>query len=193
MEYGSALLWVAGALGAGAVGVLRYAWSQPRRVRALNVVAWAMLLGALLCGGWLEGAWGISIVSLAIIGAAFVSLAIAGIRSPSGRRVQSDRRSGMTPQPAAPRRVGRRFATFLLVMPGGLAASIALGLAMRGSGMALEWGEANANVAALYTVPLAWAMLATIVLMQADRRRQIATLLACGLVGVPFLLTGFGS
>lgn len=189
----AALLWVAGALGAGGVVALRYAWSQPQRSAALNALGWAALVASTWCGWRHSGAWGVSIAALVTMAAAFVALAIAAARSPQGRAASPNRRAGMLPPPGEPRRIGRRFATFLLVVPGGFVASVALCLAVRALGLLLGWHEANANVAALYTVPLASAVLATLLLMQARRRSQITTLLACTLAGTPFLLTGLGS
>lgn len=96
----------------------------------------------------------------------------------------------MLPERGEPRRIGRRIGTFLLVMVAGLAASIAFAVGVRGIGGALGWHEADANVIALFAVPLAWGVLATVLLMQVRRQVQVATLLAFGLPLLPGLLAG---
>ncbi|WP_448662570.1 hypothetical protein ACG3SL_18185 [Sphingomonas sp. CJ20] len=187
---GAAILWLACAMGAGAVGVLRHAWALPHRSTGWNTLGWALMVASVVAGWQAAGAWGVSVAALVTTGAAFVALAVAGLRAPPARAAASNRRVGMLPQPGEPRRIGRRVATFLLVIPGGLIAALALCLAVRTLGLWSGWGEANAVVAALYTVPLVWAGLATALLMQARRRTQIATLLACVAAGAPFLIPG---
>ncbi|WP_156141030.1 hypothetical protein [Sphingomonas sp. 37zxx] len=180
-------------LGVGGVAALRYGWSQPKRSAAINALGWAALIAS-VGSGWLDsGAWGVAVAALVTMTAAFTALAIAAARSPQGRAASPSRRAGMLPPPGEPRRIGRRVATFVMVVPGGFFASVALALSVRGFGMWLGWGEANANVAALYTVPITWAMLATALLMQTRRRSQITTLLACMLAAIPFVPTGLGS
>lgn len=190
MEAGAPLLWPAYLAGVGAVGVLRLGWGLPHRSTAWNGAGWGLLLAALLWSGYQAGAWGVSVTTLVTTGAAFVALAVAGLRSPRGRGTAANRRAGMLPQSGEPWQIGRRVATFLLVIPGGCAASVLFGMGMRGLGMLLGWGEANANVAAFYAVPVGWALLATLMLMQARRRDQIATLAVSALAGVPFLVIG---
>ncbi|MBB5710502.1 hypothetical protein [Sphingomonas xinjiangensis] len=191
MNGGAALLWLACGLGVAAVGVLRFAWSLPHRSAAWNSAGWAALAACVLCGGWSAGAWGVSVAALCTMAAAFAVLAVAGWRAPPGKATGSNRRMGMLPEPGEPH-IGRRLVTFLLVMPGGLLAALAIALAVRGSGLALGWGEANANVGGLFAVPLAWGVLCTILLMQA-RRGQAITLLVCGVAGAPFIVGGMGA
>lgn len=192
MSGAALLLWVACALAVAGVALLRFAWSLPHRSAAWNGAGWAALAGAVLCGWWSAGAWGASVVALVAMAAAFVALSVAGWRSPPGRATGSNRRAGMLPEPGEPRRIGRRLVTFLVVIPGGLLASLAVALAVRGLVIASGWNEADANVSGLFAVPLVWAIVSTLLLMQA-RRRQALTLLVCGLAGAPFILSGVGS
>lgn len=189
---GAPLLWAACALALAGIAVLRFAWSLPHRSGAWNGAGWAALAASAGCGWWSAGAWGASVAALCAIAAAFVALAVAGWRSPPGRATGSNRRTGMLPEPGEPRRIGARLVTFLAVIPGGLLGALALALAVRGLGIASGWGEANGNVAGLFAVPLAWAILSTVLLMQ-GRRRQAVTLLVCGIAGAPFLLSGVGA
>jgi hypothetical protein len=186
----SALLWISAALGIGAVAVLRFAWSLPRRSVTWNAAGWGLLAAACVGGAIAEGAWGAAIAALLIMAAAAIALAVAAAKSPRGRVAASTRRVGMLPERGEPRRIGRRFGTFGLVMIGGLVISVGLAMAVRGLGALLEWNEANSNALALFTVPLAWAVLSTILLMQERRRDQVLTLVASGLPLIPVLVAG---
>jgi hypothetical protein len=75
-------------------------------------------------------------------------------------------------------------------MIGGLVVSVGFAMAVRGLGALLEWHEANSNALALFMVPLAWAVLCTILLMQESRRGQVLTLAASSLPLVPLLAVG---
>lgn len=188
---GAALpLWIAGLLAAAGVGALRMAWSRPARSLAWNGAGWGLIMLAVLIAGMAAGAWGIAIVSIGPMLVAFAILALAGWRSPAGRAAATNRRANMLPEAGEPWRIRGRLATFLIVIPGGFLAAAALALTLRSAAMLLGWGEANANVMAFFTVPLGWALVATILLMQDRRRAQLGTLLAFGIVGLPTILTG---
>ena len=190
MDAASPLLLLSVALGASGVAVLRYAWALSRRSVGLNAAGWALLATAVVAGWGGGGAWGVAMASIAARLAACVALAVAGLRSPPGKARSPNRRADMLPEAGEPRRIGRRFGTFAIVILGGLAVSIGLAVALRGLGGALGWNEADTLVLALYLVPLFWAVLATVLLMQARRRSQIATLVLCSLPLIPVLATG---
>ena len=183
-------MWFAALAGIAGVAVLRFAWSRKRRSAALNGAGWALLAAGALAGAAAAGAWGVAVASLFAIGAAFAMLAAAGLRSPARAAKASNRRVGMLPEAGEPRRIGRRTATLLLTIVGGFAVSVGLGLAMRQLGLLLGWGETNANVAALYSVPLTWSVLLFVLLMQERRQSQVATLLVCCVPAIPVLLSG---
>lgn len=190
MDGGAILIW-AGALAAIlAVVLLRVAWSKPKRSHALNGAGWSLLLTGVAAGGAAAGAWGIAIISLAAMVAAFVALAVAGLGSPPGRATASSRRVGLLPEPGEPRRIGRRITTFLLTIVAGFIVSIGLGLAVRSLGDLLDWSASDANVAALFTVPLAWSVLVFVLLIQERRRSQIVMLLVCCVPALPVLAGG---
>lgn len=186
----SPILWLAAALGVAGIGVLRHAWARPRRSRAANGIGWGLLALSSLGAGMTDGAWGISVAALCAMFAAFAVLAVAGIRSPEKRGRASSRRVGMLPEQGEPRRIGRRTVTFLLTIVVGFAVSVGLGLAVRGLGGLLGWSEANANVLALFAVPVVWSVLVFVLLMQDTRRSQVLTLLACCVPVLPVLLSG---
>lgn len=187
---GPALMWIAALLGAGGVAVLRYAWSLPRRSPSANAAGWSLLALSSLTAGMAEGAWGVAIAALCTTLAAFAVLTVAGIRSSAGRAKSSNRRVGMLPEQGEPRRIGRRAGTFALTIVAGFAVSIGLALAIGWVGRLLGWSEANANVIALFSVPLTWSVLVFVLLMQQTRRSQIAILLACCVPVLPVLLSG---
>jgi hypothetical protein len=176
--------------GVAGVAVLRLAWSRTRRSAGLNGAGWALLAAAALTGAAAAGAWGVAVASLFAMGAAFALLAIAGMRAPARTAKASSRRVGMLPEAGEPRRIGHRAGTLVLTIVAGFAVSVGLGLAMRELGLLLGWSETDANVAAFFTVPLAWSVLLFALLMQERRRCQVATLLACCLPAVPVLLSG---
>lgn len=186
----SPLLWLAAAFAVAGVGALRFAWSLPRRSAVWNAAGWGLLFAAASGAAVAHGAWGVSVAAMVTMGAATVALAVAGARSPRGRAEGSNRRVGMLPEGREPRRIGRRLGTFALVIVGGLAVSVVLALGVRGLGGAFGWHEADSNALALFTVPVAWAIVSTVLLMQGSRRSQFTTLALCGLPLVPVLLTG---
>lgn len=187
---GDAILWLGVAAAVAGVAVLRLAWSQPRRSIALNAAGWGLLLLALLSGSAAAGAWGASIASLFAMGAAAVLLFVAAVRSPAGRGTVSNRRVKMLPEAGEPRRIGRRAATFAIVLLGGLLVSIVFAIGLRASGAALGWSEANSNATALFAVPVIWGVLACVLLMQESRRSQLLTLALCALPILPAALSG---
>lgn len=186
----SPLLWLAAAFGVAGIGVLRFAWSLPRRSTAWNAAGWGLLLASTVGAAAAEGAWGVAMAAMLTMAAALIALAVAGARSPQGREKASNRRVGMLPEGSEPRRIGRRFGTFALVVVAGAAVSIGLAVSLRGLGGLLGWQPANANALALFAAPLAWAVLCTVLLMQTRRRSQVLTLALCSLPLVPVLLTG---
>lgn len=184
------MLWLSVALGVAGVGALRYAWSLPRRSPIANGIGWALLGLAAVLAAAADGAWGVSVAALGAMLAAFAILAVAGFRSPEKQAKGSNRRVGMLPEAGEPRRIGRRVVTFLLVIVAGFAVSVGLGLAVRGLGGVLGWSESNANVVALFSVPVTWSVLATVLLMQHSRRRQVLTLLVCCVPVLPVIVSG---
>jgi hypothetical protein len=165
--------------------VLRFAWSLPRRSRIWNGAGWGLFtIGGLF--GWLgAGAWGASVASLFGMGSALLFLAHAAATAPTTADAKpSSRRAGALPEAGEPWRLGRRIATFLLVVLGGMIASTSLAVAAR---TLLAWsgaGEANANVASFFVMPLAWTLLAFALLMEQSREQQWRLLAMSALPGV---------
>ncbi len=190
MAGGSILIGAGSIAAVAAVGLLRFAWGRRERSAPLNAAAWGLLLAGLVAAGWGAGAWGVAVASLSAMLAAFVALTVAGVQAPARPAKASNRRVGLLPEGGEPRRIGRRFGTFALVMIAGFAVSLGLALATRSLAGALGWNGANANALALFTAPLAWAVLCTVLLMQTRRRSQVLTLALCALPVVPVLVTG---
>ncbi|WP_066560154.1 hypothetical protein [Croceicoccus bisphenolivorans] len=181
------LLWTAAASAIAGVGVLRWAWARPQRSRALNATGWGMLALAAAMAGAAAGAWGLAVAALAGMVAAHALLAIAAWRSPQSSGRASNRRAGMLPQNGETLRLGGRLITFVLSVPAGALAALCITVALRAVAQMAGVGEADANVLALFAMPVAWAVLAIIIVMAANRRKQcltvtLATLPACLIV-----------
>ncbi|WP_137679623.1 hypothetical protein [Aurantiacibacter suaedae] len=187
---GDGLLWCGAVAAIGGVAALRWSWSLPGRSIAANALGWGLLLASSLAGAVAAGAWGVSVVMLVAMAVAAVLLGWAAATSPQARAKASSTRVRMLPEAGEPLHLASRLLTFALVVFGGLAASIAFGIALRGGALGLGWNEANANATALIAVPLAWGVLSTIVLMLERRRSQIVALALASLPLVPALLTG---
>ncbi|NLR71373.1 hypothetical protein HGI47_10875 [Novosphingobium sp. ERN07] len=187
---GSALLAVGAAVGLSGVGTLRLSWGAAQRSTLLNAIGWAMLVGALIAGWASAGAWGATVVSLWAMGAALALLAAAAWGDPSARGKASNRRAGMVPEPGEPRQVLRRVTTFCIVIIGGLAAAIALGVMTRWVALFAGADEADANVLAFFAVPLAWAILAFVLMMTDRRKRQLAMIAIPNFAAIPALISG---
>ncbi len=175
----------------GAALVLRRAWSLPRRSLGWNAIGWC-LFGLGITLGWIAGgAWGSTIATIGGIGAALLLLAHAAVTAPpaTGARA-SNRRVGALPEGREPFRLGRRIVTFLMVVLAAMIVALGLGLAARGL---LAWsgaGEANANVASFFLMPVAWAMLAFFLLLEEERARQWRLLALAAAPGMLALAAG---
>ena len=181
----SAGLWLAALAAIGGVATLRVAWAKPQLSRTINGLGWVLMAFAALSGALTAGAWGVSIAALVGMGAAFGLLAVAGFASPRKEAPTSNRRVGMLPEAGEPLALARRGLTFAITI--GLATASALGVAIALRSLADIAGasEADANVVALFAMPLAWASLVYAVLMTPRRRTQ---LLVLGLAALPALL-----
>ena len=170
-------LWIMLAAGAaGGVAVLRLAWTRPSRSTSLNLAGWGLLVAGAVTGAMLGGAWGVAIAALVGMTAALLVLAHAAATSPrSARAAAPSRQAGIAPA-GEPLALKRRLLTFVITVPLGLAAALAFALGLRGALMLSGAGEANANAAALFAVPLAWGLLAYLVLLRERRAEQYATL-----------------
>lgn len=189
-----AFLIAAGLSAACASAALRRAWSLPRRSPAWNGVGWGLFgLGAVL--GWVgAGAWGTAMAALSGMATALLFLAYAATTAPAAANARaSNRRVGALPEGSERWRLGRRIGTFLIVV---LAASIvSVGLAIAARSL-LAWsgaGEADANVASFYVMPLAWALLAFLVLMEESRARQWRLLALSAVPGLVAVVAGLAA
>ncbi len=184
------LVWLGIVAMVGAVLMLRHAWGLPRRSVAWNTLAWALMLagaGLALAG---DGAWGLAIAALVGMATAAGLLAHAGWTAPRGKGRASTRKVGMLPEKGEPRHLGRRLATFLLVVPLGFVASLLLALGARALAGLAGWNDADGNVLTLLLLPLAWGLLAFWLLMLPRRRAQLAWLAAPAVAGLGLILIG---
>ncbi|MFC0203845.1 hypothetical protein [Novosphingobium soli] len=185
-----AVLALAALAGVGGVAVLRAAWSRPQRSFILVTLGWGLLLASLVLGAISGGAWGCAVASLWAMGAAFAALAWAAISSPPGKGQASNRRVGMLPGRGEPRRIGGRLLTFALVAVVSALLAIGAALAVGALARAAGWSAANANAMLLFTMPLAWSVIAYAVLVQATRKGQFKALALASLPTWPALALG---
>lgn len=185
-----AVLTAGALLGLTGIGALRFGWGQVKRSVILNTAGWASI-GSGLAAGWAyAGAWGTSVALLWIMGGALVLQAIAAFRDPAGQAKGSNRRAGMLPERGEPRDMARRIATFVIVVAGGLATAIAIGMITRRAALLGNASEADANVLAFFAVPLVWSILAFLLLMTPDRKRQLAIIGLPMVAAIPAILEG---
>jgi hypothetical protein len=191
---GDALLIAAASSGAGGGAVLRYAWALTRRSPGWNAAGWGLFALSLVCGWTGAGAWGASIAALFGMSMALLLLGYAAATAPLPTNAKaSNRRVGALPEGGEPWRLGRRIGTLLMVMVAALIVALGLALATRGL---LAWagaGEANANVASFYVMPLAWALLAFLLLMEERRARQWRLLALTAVPGVVAVAAGMAA
>ncbi|WP_221892889.1 hypothetical protein [Parasphingopyxis marina] len=187
---GYPLLWIAAAMAAGGVALLRLSWGRPKRSPTLNAAGWAALALAMIFGWSDSGAWGSSVTALVAMAAAGLALGLAGAQARPGKAPASNARVRMLPEGSEPRRLLGRSLTFLLVIVAGLFISIGLAVVVRGLAHAAGWGEANANAFALLMMPFLWAVLAYAILIQPRRKVQWAILLGSAAPVLLVLATG---
>lgn len=181
------LLTVAGAL------ALRLAWrwgrqQQPQRQLALRWAGWLLLAAALApwmaIGGSDRGvALGLAVVMLA----GLVLVLIEGWRA---GRVPTRRRREREPRNDLPRASSRgaslllrRVWIFCLAGPLALATALAVGLALWVALARAGVSDANVLAIAMLSVPIVWAVLATLGTMQAGLGKRALLVIAPGLAG----------
>lgn len=190
MTVAVSLVWPGSIAMVAGVAALRHAWGRPRRSTLRNASAWGLVLvgaGLALAG---NGAWGLAVAALAGMATAAALLAHAGWSAPHGRGRASTRKVNMLPGPGEPLHLGRRIATFLLIVPLGFATSLLAALGARALAAMAGWSEANANALALALLPLAWGLLSSWLIMLPRRSAQAAWLAAPAAAGLGLILLG---
>lgn len=156
------MIWLGSLCAILSIGVLRVAWSRPRRVSALNLTGWGLMLAGLVLSAQAHGAWGLTVAALAATGAALLLLvpdAIAARAPP--------KRSAVRSKPErAPLRLARRIATFLLTVPLGFVVALVLSVSCYALADLAGWHRADSVMLALMLLPILWAILATLLLMK---------------------------
>jgi phosphoglycerol transferase MdoB-like AlkP superfamily enzyme len=131
-----------------------------------------------------------AVASLFGMGAALLFLAYAAGTAPATANKASNRRVGALPEGSEPRRIGGRIATFLIVVLVAMIVSVGLALTARGLVAWSGAGDANANVASFFVMPLAWTLLAFAVLMEERRAKQWRLLAMSAVPGVVAVIIG---
>jgi hypothetical protein len=181
-------IWLAAAASMAGVGLLRFGWGQARRSLAINATGWGLMALAIVLGAAGAGMWGVSVAALAGMGLAAVLLARAAAGAPKGKPAASNRRVRMLPEQGEPLRIGGRLLTFVLAAPAAMLLAVGLGVALRGLTVMLGGSEANANALGLLLPPLAWGVIAWLLLIQQRRRAQALIVLVCALPVIPLVV-----
>ena len=191
---GDTLLAVACVSAACGSAALRYGWSLPRRSILWNGVGWGCY-GLAGITGWLaSGAWGVAIAALVAMAVIVPILTHSVLTAPPASEAKpSSRRVNMLPEQGEPLRLGSRIATFLMVAVVTLLVSIGIGIAAHALLLALNVTEANASVASFFTMPLAWTILAYLLLIQDSRAAQWKILALWAAPGLVALAAGVAS
>lgn len=185
------LLVSAGCIAAAAGAPLLWiAWKRPRaRKPGPRAAGWLLILGAALLLAVIAGAWGVAVSATATSAAALLILAYISLHSaPQGRT--SARESSVQPLDVHAIFTGlaRRVAVFLLVVPGGVAASTIIALGARAAARHSGWDDADSTMVALAGMPLVWSVIASLQMTQRSLARMaafaIAPALAGGLLGM---------
>jgi hypothetical protein len=187
---GTSFLVAGAAAIAAAIVVLRISWARKARSITLNTLGWGLLAAALVLGWHGAGAWGAAVVSLVGMVAAAIALGIAALTAPPGKQKASNRRVKMLPEKGEPKQIGRRVATFLIVVPLSLLVSLGLAVVVRAIADLAGASEADSMTLAFFATPFLWAILAHVLLIQQRRRGQWLVLLVSALPIVPVVLTG---
>jgi hypothetical protein len=187
---GTAILLAGAAAITAGIAVLRVSWARKKRSAPLNALGWGLIAAALVFGWQGAGAWGASVVSLVGMGVATILLGVAAATAPSGKAKASNRRVKMLPEQGEPKQIGRRIATFLIVVPLALIVSLGLAVVVRAIADLLGASNADSIVLAFFATPFLWAILAHMLLIQQRRRGQWLVLLVSVLPIVPVAVTG---
>lgn len=163
------------------IGLLRRAW---RRGWGPVLLAWVPVIAGL---AWLtlrEGAWGLSVGAIA---AMLVAAGVLGHAAWSSKPKRTPERAEREPtvalRPEGWRGLARRIAIFLLAVPVSGATAVLLALALQATMRASGVAEANGIALSLLILPIAWATIATLVMLEerlAAMLRLIAIVAAVG-------------
>jgi hypothetical protein len=176
----------AGCIAAAAGAPLLWlAWKLPSpRKAAPRAGGWFLILGAAILLGTAAGAWGIAVSATATSAAALLVLAYIAMHSVPARRT-STREAAIQPLDVQAILAGlpRRFAVFLLVVPGGVVASTIVALGARAAARHSGWDDADSTMVALAGMPLIWSIIAALQMTQSSLLRMAAITVVPALAG----------
>lgn len=179
------LIVIGAGLIASGVGALRLAWGRARAGPA-TPIGWAAIALGLVLLASREGAWGLAVGGLIGSAAAFALLAYAWWRDLPARAAARTGRTTLRLHEGGRLHLGRRFLTFLLVVFAAMGASVAAGVAAQAFGRAVGWTEADSNTLGLFVFPVAWTLLATVMMLRtssvAMAKPIVGTLAASGVL-----------
>jgi hypothetical protein len=159
--------------------LVRLGWN--RRL-AMGVAGWLLTAAALVACARAAGAWGVAVVALVAMAAAFVLLIWSGWGTPVRvRRPERDRVAAVAGQ--GPLLLVQRLSVFLLVVPGGGAASLLLAFGLQAAVRRAGIGEADAEACFLLLLPPIWCILLAWQMMRDGPRRMVVPPLLVAALG----------
>lgn len=168
-------------LAAAGVLLVRAGWPAKARGRGpLLIGGWSAIAVSLVVMGWRDGAWGVTMSAVVAMVVAHGPLAVAALEKGKKAKVERAPRETdptVTLSPGGWLGVGRRVTIFLLVVPFGAVVAMLFALAVLGGVRAVGWHDVNSTPLGFLLWPIAWALLATWMLMY-ERVARIARPLA---------------
>jgi hypothetical protein len=141
-----------------------------------SIKGWAALALAFAILTWYAGAWGAAVGAMTAMLAAFVILSGVAMASPPdhGRPLRE-------PAPVQEawigwRDLGRRIAIFLIVVPGAFLVSSLVALTVQAAARHAGWQDANSTTFGLFTFPLVWTIVATLLMLRSSPRAMAGRL-----------------
>lgn len=172
----SPFIWIVLSVGAALLGafLLRQAWKRRREAhRALVLLGWLALVAATLA--WLPTNLPVYGLVLGMLAVQCIALAVIFWRARWTGPPPAQPRRPAAASPARAWRSGLRgFAVTLLAGPAALGGAIVLSLLLFALAGQTGWSEANRLSLFLFAVPVLWALLATLAVI--DLRLRLRTL-----------------
>lgn len=164
------------------IALLRLAWARSWDSARTWTGCIALLAGLILLAA-ADGAWGIAVGFIAAMVTAFLILARAAATSrPAKERPIREAAPTILLRPEGAKGLARRFAVFLITVPGAGVAAGLVALALQALTRAAGWLEADSTTLGLLALPVAWAALAVLLLLQTRPAAMLKPLLGTGFI-----------
>ncbi len=161
--------------------LVRLGWGWGWRTN-VAILGWAVVAAGLLADALASGAWGLAIGTTVAMLTALAALLASGWAMP-GRAWRPARERVAAAQAPRPARLMRRVSVFLLVVPAGGVAALALAFGAQAAARRAGVGAADAAACLLLLSPALWTGLMTWQMTREGPRRMIAPPLLAAALG----------